>query len=930
MQSRLPSIFLAALILVLFMSIGPAARILSDWWWFQAVAYEQPFLKILAIKASVGVAMGLLAFLMVGGSARYALGVTRTGPVTNPDFQDNPIGVILSRTPPAQLAGGIGLLAGIVFGLSATGWWQQILLFIHGQPFDFEDPLMGFDASFYVFVLPLLLTFRGALVGLLVLTGIATIVIYVTGGAVSVQMVEQEGQMVPSGVNLKPEARRHIASIGATLLTLMAVGYYLKRYAILYDQGGLFSGPGYADVHGTLPLLLLQAIATAIAAFVAYVGIERMSATWVGMAGALVIGFSAISSTYPGLVQRFSVLPNELTRETPQIASHIDATRRAFALDKVEELTLSGESTLTLQDIEHNKVTIDNVRLWDHSPLLDTFSQVQEIRTYYAFQNVDNDRYIIDGELRQIMLSPRELDATSLPEAARTWVNQRMTYTHGYGMALGPVNEVTPEGLPVLFIKDLPPKVAFPDSLQIDRPEIYFGEVDYRDHGEVFVNTGNSEFDYPEGDQNKYTVYAGEGGVELGPLGRYVFAMRFSSTELFFSSDVTSETKVLLHRNVLQRVNEIAPFLYYDDDPYLVIDGGRQVWILDAYTVSRSFPYARNAGGTPFNYMRNSIKVTIDAYDGTINYYRIDDEDPIAAAWAEAFPDLFKSDADLPPGIRAHLRYPQIFFGIQSKLFATYHMTEHHIFYNREDEWEVPQLEDTVMKPYFTVMKLPTEQEEEFILMLPFNPIGKPNLAAWMIARSDGESYGTLRVYKFPKEKMVYGPSMINARIQQDDRISQDISLWNQEGSQVERGTMLVIPIEESLIYVQPLYLQADIDSIPELKRVIVAYESHIAMKPTLEEALAEIFGIRALPGRDDRSAAGVPMEGADPDTLTSLANEATIEWDAANAAAAAGDWEAYGKALNELGATLEALRTLTSVQADEPTEEPGEEAPTE
>jgi len=908
MQSRVSSFVLIVLALIVFLGLGPITRIISDWWWFQTVGYDLTFLKILGVKTAAGVGIGLLAFLMVMTSTRYALSVIHTAPAVI-DFQENPLGAMLARTSPQLISVGLGALAGLVFGMTASHWWQQILLFMHGGPFGYEDPLMGFDASFYVFVLPLLMTLRGSLVGLLVLTGIAAMVVYVAGGAVKIQLVEQDGQLVPSGVSLRPEARRHIASIAATLLAMMAVGFYLQRYAMMYEQGGLFAGPGYADIYGTLPLLLVQAVATAIAAFVAYVGLEKMATGWIVMAASLVLGFSAVSSIYPGLVQRFSVLPNELTRESPQIANHIDATRRAFNLHAVEDLTLSGESSLTVEDIVNNKVTIDNVRLWDHTPLLDTFSQVQEIRTYYSFQHVDNDRYLIDGELRQIMLSPRELVSSSLPAAARTWVNQRMTYTHGYGMALGPVNEVTSEGLPVLFIKDLPPKVSFPDALQIDRPEIYYGETTYTDEGEVFVNTDNSEFDYPEGDQNKYTVYAGKGGVPLGAVGRYLFALRFGSTELLFSSDVSQDTKVLLYRNILQRVQQVAPFLYYDNDPYLVIDGGRQVWIVDAYTASDRFPYARSGENTRFNYMRNSVKVTVDAYDGTVTLYRIDNEDPIAQAWHTAFPDLFADAADLPDGIRSHLRYPQYFFGLQSKLFAIYHMTEHHIFYNREDEWEVPHQDKKEMQPYFTVMKLPGEASEEFILMLPFNPIGKPNLAAWMVARSDGEAYGTLRVYKFPKEKMVYGPSMINARIQQDAQISQDMSLWDEGGSTVERGTMLVIPIEESLIYVQPIYLQADVASIPELKRVIVAYESKIAMKPTLEEALDEIFG------RPEHTPSVVRNGTSDALSVNDIAQTAADQWAHANATAASGDWEAFGQALAELGATLESLQDLSAEQ---------------
>ena len=914
---------MAGLALLVFFGLQPLTHLISDWWWFQVLGYDETFVKIIAIRAASGAGIGLLAFLMVATSTRYALGVISSQP-QQLNAQENPLGVMLTRSSPQMISVGLGGLAALVFGMTATTWWEDIMLFIHGGPFGYEDPLMGFDASFYVFVLPLLMTMRSSLVGLLVLTGIAAIIVYFAGGAVNIQLVEQDGQLVPSGISLRPEARRHLASVVATLLALMAVGFYLQRYAVMYEQGAVdvrVARPGHQPT-----LLVVQAIATAIAAFVAYVGLEKMATGWLIGAAGLVLGFSAITSTYPGLLQRFSVLPNELTREAPQIANHIEATRKAFNLDAVEDLTLSGESSLSLEDIENNQVTIDNVRLWAHTPLLDTFSQVQEIRTYYSFQHVDNDRYIIDGQLRQIMLSPRELVSSSLPTAARTWVNQRMTYTHGYGMALGPVNEVTTEGLPVLFIKDLPPKVSYPDALHSERPEIYFGENVYQDHGEVYVNTNNSEFDYPEGDQNKYTVYAGEAGVPMGSIGRLLFALRFGSTELFFSSDVTDETKVLLYRNILDRVQQIAPFLYLDGDPYLVIDEGRQVWIVDAYTASDRFPYARNAPGTRFNYMRNSVKVTVDAYDGTVTLYRIDEEDPIAKAWDVAFPDLFTDASEMPDGIRAHLRYPQFFFGLQSRLFAIYHMTEHHIFYNREDEWEVPQLDKSRMEPYFTVMKLPGEAAEEFILMLPFNPIGKPNLAAWMVARSDGDAYGTLRVYKFPKEKMVYGPSMINARIQQDAQISQDMSLWDEGGSQVERGTMLVIPIEESLIYVQPIYLQADVDSIPELKRVIVAYESKIAMKPTLEEALEEIFGRstdRAPFNPEDPN----PVDGGLP-TLAEIAERAAFQWNLANETAASGDWTAFGQALDALGATLESLQDLSDEDAPEEADSEDAEAP--
>ena len=647
-------------------------------------------------------------------------------------------------------------------------------------------------------------------------------------------------------------------------------------------------------------------------------------------AGALALLGNGLSSVYPGLLQRFSVDPNELTREGPQIVDHIEATRYAFDLDRVVELPLSGEARLSRADIEANQATIENVRLWDHRPLLETFAQVQEIRTYYEFQSVDNDRYRIDGDLRQVMLSPRELPIRALPDQARTWVNETMTYTHGYGLTLGPVNEVTPQGLPTLWVKDLPPVVSYEDDLRIDNPSIYFGEAV---HAPVLVDTENPEFDYPAGDENAYTTYAGQGGVPVGgALWRGLWAYRLGWTDLMFSADLKSTSRVLLYRNIVDRAEKVAPFLKFDTDPYMVIDQGRLLWVLDAYTATDHFPYATRVRGLG-NYLRNPVKVTVDAFDGSLTFYLLDPDEPIAKAWSQALPTLFTPGDQLPESLRSHLRVPIDLFTVQSHLFATYHMTDPQIFYNREDEWQVPTVADRRMSPYFTIMKLPGEGSEEFIQMLPFTPRSKNNLAAWMVARSDGEHYGELQVYKFPKDKMVYGPNMIVARINQDDAISEKMSLWNQQGSAVELGTLLVIPIEESLIYVQPLYLRAESGSIPELKRVIVAYENQIAMQPTLEEGLAQIFGARTAERiaerADDRAREATPDDprpAVDPDAPTAvLVQEAATAWRDAQDAASRGDWVRFGQAMDQLGQRIELLEQ-PSVPS-EPTE-PTEPAP--
>ena len=509
---------------------------------------------------------------------------------------------------------------------------------------------------------------------------------------------------------------------------------------------------------------------------------------------------------------------------------------------------MSGDATLTRADLDRNADTIDNVPLWDHQPLLDTFSQIQEIRTYYDFVSVDNDRYTINGRYRQIMLSARELNSESLPN--RTWINEQLTFTHGYGLTLGPVNEVTPEGLPILFIKNLPPESTV--DLKVTEPSIYFGELS-NDH--VFVKTNTKEFHYPSGDDNVFAEYKGSGGVSVGSFWRkLLFAIRFGSGKALLSDDLRTDSRVIYYRRISERVRKIAPFLTYDQDPYMAIADGRLYWIQDAYTTSNRYPYSGTvASGTnssftngSINYIRNSIKVVIDAYHGTTNFYLVDPTDPIAQTYGRIFPGLLRPLDDMPASLRQRLRYPQDIFAVQASMFATYHMQGPAVFYNKEDQWEVPSIDigdqPVRMEPYYTIMKLPGETGAEFIQMLPFTPRQKDNLAAWMIARSDREHYGKLAVFQFPKQKVVFGPRQVVARINQDQVIAPQITLWNQQGSEVIQGTLLVIPIEESLIYIRPLYLRASGGQIPELNRVIVAHQDRIVMAETLAAALDLIF----------------------------------------------------------------------------------------
>jgi uncharacterized membrane protein (UPF0182 family) len=620
---------------------------------------------------------------------------------------------------------------------------------------------------------------------------------------------------------------------------------------------------------------------------------------------------------YATMLQRFAVTPNEQVRETPYIEYNIAATREAFALDQIEERELPGEGTLTRADLEANRGTLDNVRLWDHQPLLDTFGQIQEIRTYYDFVSVDNDRYTINGKNRQVMLSVRELNPAALPN--RTWINERLVFTHGHGLTLGPVNEVTNEGLPVLFVRDLPPVTSA--DIQITEPSIYYGELagDY-----VIVRSKAQEFHYPKGEDNVYTTYNGTGGVPIGSLwSKLLFAARFRSYQILLSDDITAESRLMFDRQIRRRVSKIAPFLVFDEDPYPVVNDGRIFWIQDAYTVTDRYPYSTAAGGV--NYIRNSVKVVIDAYHGSVAFYASEPNDPIAQTLAKIFPTLFKPLSDMPAGLRSHVRYPEGIFQIQSSVYATYHMTNPAVFYNKEDQWEAPAVDSSGetrrMEPYYAMMKLPGESEAEFIQMLPFTPRRRDNLASWMVARSDGEHYGKLQVFQFPKQTLVFGPQQVVARINQDQVISPQIALWNQRGSEVIQGTLMVIPIEQSLIYVRPLYLRAQAGRIPELTRVIVAYQNRIVMERTLDEAIARLFGESDRAARPGTPAAS-PAPGAPPGPAppAGTAATATAEWERMAAEASqtyqraleaqkAGDWAKYGEEIKRLGELLERMK---------------------
>jgi uncharacterized membrane protein (UPF0182 family) len=875
--------------------------LLTDWWWFREIGYQIVFTRALTTRLLLFFGAGGITFLLIYLNLRIA----QRGLVANPILlqlaESAPrlnLTVALRRLS-LPLALGLGLLT----GLGATAAWDLVLRAIYGTQFGIADPVFSRDIGFYVFRLPALSAAIGFLFTLTALSLALVVPVYWV-----------RGDLVPGPrqLRIEPSAGRHIAILLAVLLLLTALRLWAVDIpSLLYSTTGPLIGASYTDLHARLPALRLTAIVAGLAALAVLVGAlqGRLVAYGLWAIGSYLALAFVGRSLFPLAMQTFVVAPTELTRETPYLRNHIVATRQAWGLDSVDVRELRGSAGLTLANIRSNAPTIENVRLWDRDPLLMTFGQLQEIRTYYDFVSVDDDRYWIDGKYRQILLSPRELNAASLP--TRTFVNERLTFTHGMGLTLGPVNQVTPEGLPVLFIKDLPPVSTV--SLRISRPQLYYGELanDY-----VFVGTRQREFDYPAGEANVYAAYGGRGGVQVGSLlRRLMLAVRFGSINILFSQDITNDSRVLYYRKIMDRARTALPFLQFDRDPYLVLaDDGSLQWILDAYTTSDEYPYAQKLDdGT--TYMRNSVKLVIDAYNGSLTAYLSAPADPLIRTWARIFPGVFVPLDSMPAGLRAHIRYPDDIYRVQTRLYATYHMDSPVDFYHREDQWQIPlvaEQEGAVPFMRHIIMRLPEESKAEFIYMVPFTPRGKDNLAAWMVARNDGAAYGKLRVYRLSRQKLAFGPIQILNRINQNTEISRQISLWDQRGSRVIRGDLLVIPIDESLLYVQPLYLQAEGGRIPELKRVVVAYENQVVMGETLEAALTELFGGAPVPGRQPAPpVAAAPAAAATPvadSGFRALAREARRRYEAALQAQRELDWARYGEEMRQLGALLDRL----------------------
>ena len=889
---------LLAGVFALFILLGILKGFYTEWLWFGSLGYDSVYATILKTKVLLFFSAAIIFCILFLGNLVLA---TRLAPKTEAHFWPWSIVRPIQKMLRLNVILGTVLLS-LIFGLMAQANWEVVLRFFNGQPFGITDPVFHREIGFYVFSLPFLQLLRGWFLGALIITILGTAGVYLLS-----YMVQR------LRFDLARPVLAHIGGLLIAILGLFAWGYWLGIWELVFSTRGVIFGASYADMHAKLPAQWILLAVVLIFMGVILFSVWRRSSRWplYGVAGWVVVAI-LVGGIFPAVVQRLQVEPNELARERPYIEYNIQFTTEAFALDRIEEQSFPAEEAPSPQDVAQNQVTINNIRLWDSRPLKDTYNQIQSIRLYYDFNDVDVDRYIIDGDYRQVMLSARELSAEKLAGEAQTWVNRRLQFTHGYGVTLSPVNEVTAQGMPVLLVKDIPPVGDF----NIEQPQIYFGEKtdDY-----VIVKTKTQEFDYPMGDENVYGYYQGEGGVSLdSSIRRLVYAWQFGDLNILISGELAPESRVLYYRNIRERVNHLAPFLKLDSDPYLVIMDGRLFWIQDAYTTTNRYPYSEPHGG--INYIRNSVKAVISAYDGSVTFYVTDPDDALIRTYQAIFPELFVPAGQMPESLRVHWRYPEDMFSIQASVYQTYHMRDARVFYNKEDLWAIPKElyfgTEQPMEPYYIIMRLPNEEKEEFLLMLPFTPVNKNNTIGWLAARCDGSNYGKLLAYLFPKERLVYGPSQIENRIGQDTVITEQLALWGRGGSRVIRGNLLLIPLGKSNLYVEPVFLQAEAGGLPELKRVIVVAGERIAMEPTLKESIAAIFGAEAPPTPTEPVVEPpTPAEPEEPVAadIAALIEEAKQHYIKAQQYLKAGDWTGYGRELEALEAVLDRLAELAA-----------------
>ena len=841
------------------------ATFFTNYLWFDSVNLNSVWIKILLTKGALVGATSLLAFIFIFTNLRLAVRATPVMDIFESFESQDPLSRFRAWTNERflryRLWGSIGL--SLFLGAGASQLWEQVLLFLNQQSFGVTDPVFQADVSRYVFGLPLYRLFVSWGFQLVIFTSLIIVLFFVATGALQLR----QGRLpeVSSG------AKAHLSVLLAFIAILKAFAYRLDSMELLYSPRGKVFGASYTDVIAHLPALNLLILISLFGAVLLLVNIKRRG--WLLPATAISLWLAVsiiVGGLVPAAIQRFRVVPDELNKELPYVENHIDYTRLAYGLDSIEEKSFAASPDLSQNDISNNKQTVDNIRLWDPTVLAETYSQLQEIRAYYALQEVDVDRYRINGELTQVMVAARELDQTNLPAVG--WVNERLQYTHGFGVVFSPANNVASQGQPDFYVKGVPATTTVAE-LEVEQPRIYFGEsadsVEY-----VVVNSLQDEVDYPlstEGQSVAYTNYSGDGGVGIGSFFRRLgFALRYSELNLLISNQLSDDSKLIMERNIVSRVKKAAPFLYTDNDPYLALIDGNLFWIIDMYTVSDKYPYAQPAdtrrinenSGLPvnFNYLRNSVKAVVNAYDGTMNFYVVDENDPIMTAYNDIFPDLFSPKSEMSSELLDHIRYPEDLFTIQSDMYRDYHMTDPRVFYADEDPWVIPSDSSTTprvatlrgefteigfkpMLPYYLLMSLPGETDLSYLIFQPFNPENRPNMQSFLVADADPENYGQLIDFRLPKGEFVDGPSQVATRINQDPDISQIFTLLDQQGSSVIKGNLFVVPINQSILYYQPIYLQGEQNPLPEFKFVVVVFQDRIIMSETLSEALASIFG---------------------------------------------------------------------------------------
>ncbi len=884
--------------------------------WFDSLGYASVFWTRLNIQAAIFCAFALITLVSVGG-VFLAVKPRRFEQIVGGRIFINRQWVQVPIEPILKLLGlAVALISAFVAGASMMGSWTTLALFWHApQSGGTLDPIFGKPVGFYLFTLPAWQLISG---WLLALTVIACLI-----AGLFVLATARARNLIERGFGAAQTRLWRALSISvAAWLTVLALREYLGRYELLFQDQTIFAGVTFTDMHVNLTGMLVTCAALLLGAVIALAcGLQTPRPRWLLLSVAPAVVCALIVGLIASYVSNFIVKPNQLVRERPFIEHNIEMTRRAYALDRIELHPFPADTGVEALDAANNQATLENIRLWDSRALQDTLRQIQEIRTYYDFPDIDIDRYLIDGSVRQMMLAARELNIDKLPESSRNWINEKLIYTHGYGVTMNPVNGFTPEGLPTLVLSNMPVQSTVP-GLTVSRPEIYFGELTNTD---VYVKTHQKEFNYPQGDSNNLSSYEGNGGIRLGGLLRRTLIAfdRGDVSKLPFSDDVNADSRLLMRRSLRDRVQELAPFLTFDPDPYVVVgEDGKIYWLMDAFTTSNNYPYARRyrLGAEPFNYMRNSVKVLIDAYTGATTFYVFDSQDPIIAGYRAIFPALFADAAAMPPALRAHVRYPELLLRVQAVVYGLYHMTNPDVFYNREDLWTVAsevattEQRQVMMEPNFVLMTLPGEHTTEFVEILPFTPANRNNLIGWIAARSDREHYGQTVVYDFPKTKLIDGPLQIEARIDQNAQLSGQLTLWNQQGSHVRRGSLIVIPIGRALLYAEPIYLQADRSPMPELRLVVLAVQDRLAYGPSFETAMAALFGTgpSSLSAQTSVAApaAGAPTRaGTGVEALNALINDAARDLSDYQQLTASGKLGEAGQKLEALKSKLEELQ---------------------